>query len=353
MDRAFPHLYACLMAGGQGARLWPLSVRTRPKQFLSIFGGEPLLCQAFTRLDGLLPAERRLVVTLAELREATAQLLPEVPAANLLCEPCARNTAPAAALALGTILQRDRAAVIALLPADHRIADAPAFRAALAEAARQAAEQEAIVTLGVVPTAPSTAYGYLLCAPPPPGSTEAPACLRVERFREKPDSATARALLATGNCLWNAGCFVARASVLTEAYARYFPACLPLIEHPERAAELYPALPSSAIDYALAEHCANLLCVPLTCDWDDVGSLEALARHFPQDDHGNTLIGPAVTLDAAGCIVASQETPPRLTALLGVQDLAVIHTPRATLVCARAALPRLRELVERVCAGAR
>lgn len=344
MAKSVP-LYASILAGGQGERLWPLSVSARPKQFLDLFGGEPLLVQTFRRLSGLVPPEHCSVVTLGELREPTAELLGELPPEQILCEPCTRNTAAAVALACGHLLRRDPTAVLALLPADHVITRPEAFRAALADAARAVAERPAIATLGAEPTFPATGYGYLACGeavPPPEGCQTL--LFQVRRFVEKPDEVTARAYLTTGRYLWNVGIFVAQVATFREAFRRYAPEYLPLIDHPEAAKALYPTLPKRSFDVAVMEQCQDILVAHADLGWDDVGSLEAFARHFPADAQGNILLAPAVTLEASGCLVASAADT-RTTALLGVRDLAVIHTPQATLICPRAQAQRLRELL--------
>ena len=344
MAKSVP-LYASILAGGQGERLWPLSVSARPKQFLDLFGGEPLLVQTFRRLDGLVSIERRAVVTLGELRADTAALLDELSPEQIFCEPCARNTAAAVALACGHLLRRDPTAVLALLPADHVMTRPEAFRAALADAARLVAEHPVIATLGAVPTFPATGYGYMACgeALPVPDGCQTP-FFHVRRFVEKPDEATARAYLTTGRYLWNVGIFIAQVATFREAFRRHAPEYLPLIDHPEAAEALYPTLPKRSFDVAVMEHCQEVVVAHADLGWDDVGSLEAFARHFPADAQGNILLAPAVTLDAAGNLVAAQGDS-RTTALLGVRDLAVIHTPQATLICPRAQAQRLRELL--------
>ncbi|MGN0886369.1 MAG: mannose-1-phosphate guanylyltransferase [Candidatus Spyradenecus sp.] len=340
-----PALYAYILAGGQGERLWPLSVSARPKQFLDLFGGEPLLVQTFRRLSGVVSPQRCAVITLAELCEPTRELLCELPPSQILCEPCARNTAAAVAFACGHLLRQDPDAVLALLPADHVMTHPEVFRVALADAAQRVSKCPVIATLGVAPTFPATGYGYMACGDAVP-TTEAcqTAFFQVRRFVEKPDEATARAYLTTGRYLWNVGIFIARVSTFREAFRRHAPAYLPLIDRPEDAETLYPTLPKRSFDVAVMEHYREIIVARAELGWDDVGSLEAFARHFPADVQGNILLAPAVTLDASGNLVVSQGDL-RTTALLGVHDLAVIHTPQATLICPRAQAQRLRDLL--------
>ena len=337
------NLYAFILAGGRGERFWPLSTFNRPKQFVSIFGGKPLLAHAVGRLSGLVPEERIHVITSADLVPATRAALHHLPEGNILGEPMGRDTAAAVALACGVVRAKDPQGVVAILPADPLIGDVPAFRAALADACAVAAREPVIATLGIAPTFPATGYGYIECGEPLE-APEATPMRRVRRFVEKPDLATAQAYLATGAFVWNAGMFIWRAEVMAEAFRRHAPQWLPLIDAPARMGELYPTLPKLSVDYAIMEKSDNLVVARGDFGWDDVGTLPALARQFPADAEGNVAIAPTFALDAHGNIVAA-EGEERATALLGVSDLIVVHTGKATLVCAKAAADRLKALV--------
>ncbi len=336
-------LYAFILAGGRGERFWPLSTFARPKQFVTLFGGKSLLAHAADRLEGLVPDECLHVITSADLLPATRAALPRLPEGNLLGEPMGRDTAAAVALACGTVMARDPKGVVAILPADPIIGDVPAFRAALADACAVAAREPVIATLGIAPPFPATGYGYIECGEAL-AVPEATPLRRVRRFVEKPDLATATAYLETGAFVWNAGMFVWRAEVMAEAFRRHAPQWVPLVEHPERMEALYPTLPKLSVDYAIMEKSDNLVAARGDFGWDDVGTLPALARQFPADAAGNVAIAPTFALDAHGCIVAA-ESPARATALLGVEDVIVVHTDKATLVCAKQAADRLKALV--------
>lgn len=338
--------YAIILAGGRGERLWPLSTFARPKQFVTLFGGKPLLAHAVARLKDIVPDTHVFVITSADLVPLTRETLPQLPPENIVGEPVGRDTAAAVALACGLVRARDPEGVAAILTADHLMADEAAFRRVLADACAVAAREPAVVTIGIAPTFPATGYGYIACGE----ALEAPEATpfrRVLRFVEKPDLPTARAYLETGAYVWNAGMFIWRASVMADAYARCAPDYLPLIERPESMPGLYPTLPKISVDYAIMEKCGNLLVARGDFGWDDVGSLTALAAHFPADARGNALLSPATLLDADGCTVAAQGTD-RHTALLGVSGLIVIHTPQATLVCSRDAAQDLKALVARL-----
>ncbi len=335
--------YAFILAGGRGERFWPLSTFSRPKQFVSLFGGKPLLAHAVDRLEGLVPAERVYIITSEDLVPATRAALPHVPPANIIGEPMGRDTAAAVALACGTVMAHDPQGVAAILPADPIIGDVPAFRATLADAYAVAAREPVIATLGIAPTFPATGYGYIECGEALETS-EATPLHRVRRFVEKPTLETAQAYLETGAFVWNAGMFIWRADVMAEAFRRHAPQWLPLVEHPEHMETLYPTLPKLSVDYAIMEKSDNLVVARGDFGWDDVGALPALARQFPADDQGNVAIAPTVAVDAHHCIIAA-EAPTRTTALLGVKNLIVVHTDKATLVCSRDAADGLKALV--------
>ena len=332
-------LHAFILAGGRGERFWPISTFNRPKQFCTLFGGKPLIAQAVDRLAGLVPQANIRIITSADLVPATRDALPGLPAANVIGEPIGRDTAAAVALACGIVAREDPHGVALILPADPLIANEAAFRDALALAAAQAAREPVIATVGIAPTYPATGYGYIECA-----DEAAPGVRRVRRFVEKPDLATAERYLATGAFVWNAGIFVWRADTMAAAFRAHAPQWLPLIENPTDIETLYPTLPKLSVDYAIMEKSDNLVVVRGDFGWDDVGTLPALARQFPADPQGNVAIAPTYALDAAGNIVAA-EGDPRATALLGVNGLIVVHTPKATLVCSKDAAQDLKRLV--------
>ncbi|MCA9603906.1 MAG: mannose-1-phosphate guanylyltransferase, partial [Myxococcales bacterium] len=196
------NVYAVIMAGGVGARFWPLSRRATPKQLLPIGPTDaPLLAETVRRIEPIVPAERVLVVTNASLKEATAHAVPRLVPGNILAEPAGRNTAPCIAWAAARVARTDPSAVLVVLPADHHIGDEPAYRAVL-DRAVEAARDGALVTVGLEPTRPETGYGYIET-----GAETSPGVRRVARFVEKPDAARADAFLKAGNFLWNSGMF--------------------------------------------------------------------------------------------------------------------------------------------------
>jgi mannose-1-phosphate guanylyltransferase/mannose-6-phosphate isomerase len=341
---------ALILAGGSGTRFWPASRRRRPKQLLALEGERSLLQQTVERLAPLVHAERIWISTTRELAPAIAEQLPAVGRERILVEPVARNTAPAILGAVARLPAAVRAEPIAVLPADHRIADPTAFLATLGEAFAVAARQERVLALGVVPRWPETGFGYLELGGELPGP---PGLRRVERFREKPDLATARKLVASGRHHWNAGMFVFSGEQLLAA-AREVDAGLVLgvetwAAAPERD-ELYAALPSVSIDYAVMEKLAGLATLPLDCGWDDLGSWSALFAHLTADADGNRVRGEGFAVEAGGNLLYADHGA---IAVLGVEGLVVVQSGDVVMVVPRERAQEVRRLVERLAAHGR
>ncbi len=335
--------YAIIMAGGNGERFWPLSTPEKPKQFLSLFGGTPLITQAVTRLEGLIPPERVFVITAARLLDETRKALPMLPAENLIGEPCRRDTAAAVALACGLVYQKGGAdAVGCILTADQLITPAAAFQQTLADAIQMAGSSHAIVTMGITPIRPDTGFGYIEAGDLVASET-ATTFLSVARFVEKPNRETAEQYLAKGNFLWNAGMFVWKASVMKAAFAAHAPDFLPLIETQDMAG-LYPNLRAISVDFAVMEHASPILVAKSMFNWDDVGTYLAVENHFPQDEHGNTIVGCA-KLTATERTIVVNDNPSHKLVVAGLKDAVVVQTSAGTLVLPKAELPNLKRIL--------
>jgi mannose-1-phosphate guanylyltransferase len=342
---ALDRFWAVVPAGGAGTRLWPLSRAAAPKFLLDLTGaGRTLLQQTVDRLAPLV-GERVLVVTGAGHREAVRAQL-DVPAGQVVGEPSPRDSMAAIGLAAAMLERDDPDAILGSFAADHVITDEAAFRDAVAEAVALA-DTGVIVTLGIQPTGPSTAFGYLQLGEPVAGF---PTARAVRSFTEKPDSATAAEYLATGDYRWNGGMFVTRATVLLDELDR---------EHPDLAAGLraiaadpdemdrrWSALTRIAIDHAVAEPAAArgmVATVPGTFDWDDVGDFASLGALLPGT--GLKVLGDhdrVVALDSTGLVA----TAGRTVAVVGLDDVVVVDTGDAVLVTDRAHAQQVKAVVD-------
>lgn len=344
--------FAVIMAGGRGERFWPLSTSKRPKQVLSLIGGKPLIQAAVERLDGVIPADRVIVITSQDLVDVTRETVPQLPFENVIGEPVGRDTAAACALASSIVNARCPGGVFCVLTADHIIGDLDIFRRTLGDGLALASEQDILMTIGINPTHPNTGFGYIETAEEIStlGKTE---FRRALRFVEKPECDRAETYLATGRYFWNSGMFIWSVASFQRALKRFAPELLqmagrmaPLDRTDQFAARLaieYRKLEKVSIDYAIMEKSDNIVMARGTFRWSDVGSWPALDEHFAHDDDDNVLVGQCEALDSMGNIVVSKE---RLTALIGVQDLVVVQAVGATLVCTREAAQGVKTMVE-------
>ncbi len=343
-------VFAVIMAGGSGTRFWPAGRKRVPKQLLAIAPGGTLIQQTLARVPRAIPAERTLIMTNVAHVAAIAEQV-DLPRTQIIGEPEGRDTAACIALAAHIVEKRRPGAVMIVMAADHVIRPVEAFHRRLEEAVKAARETSALVTIGLVPTFPSEGFGYIETA-----ETLAPNTVRVAAFREKPDRATAEKFLAAGNYLWNAGIFVWKASSVLAEIARQKPVLAAevleiakTIDTPRftaTLAERYGRLEKISIDFAVLEKAPNRACVRADFEWDDVGSLEALARHNPNDEAGNVKLGDVHLSNAKRCIVDNKTSG--LVALLGVEDLIVVRTGDAVLVARRDQAEKVKKLVEEI-----
>ena len=349
---AHPTITPVILCGGSGTRLWPLSRKSYPKQFVPLLGNKSLLQLTLERVAPLGPStwliaseDHRFMVVDALQSAGTQQ-------SQILLEPMARNTAAAMALAA---LNAAAGELLLFCPADHHIPDAAAFAHTIGQGV-VAAQAGAIVTFGVSPSFPSTAYGYIM-----QGEARADGARRVARFQEKPSQPKAQELLLGGNALWNAGIFLCTAATLVQALERHAPDILASCRAAMAQAsadtapsghrfvrpgkEAFAACRSQSIDYAVMEHFDNVVVVPFSGQWSDVGSWNAVADLSPADAQGNRLQGQALALHANNTFV---HAPHRPVVALGTQDLLIIDTPDALLVAHRSQAEDVKEVVAKL-----
>lgn len=347
--------FVVIMAGGRGERFWPESRATRPKQLLPIVGDAPMLTQTVRRLAGLVEPGAIFVITNEEQRPAVLESCPDLDPAKVIGEPVGRDTAAAVGLATVLVRRADPEASFAMLPADAVIHDAAGFRATL-EAAFAAAEAAPVLaTIGIPASFPATGYGYIQ-----QGAHFAEFASRsvyqVERFVEKPDLETAQSYVDAGGYFWNAGIFVWSAAAIAAELAKHTPAlweALQAIDSGLAADETledllanhYPKLEKISIDYAIIEKAERVVMLEATFDWDDVGAWPAIARHYPKDAAGNVACGQTEIVESTDNIVYCRDKN-HLVALVGVQDLIVVKTADATLVCHKDKAQEIKNLVK-------
>ncbi len=346
-------VHPVVLCGGSGTRLWPLSRQSYPKQFVPLMGPESLFQATLRRVAGagfaapvvLTGDDFRFIVS---EQLAGADCTPEA----ILIEPDARNTAPALLAAALWLAARDPQAVLLVLPSDHVIPDAAAFRAAVLAALPRALAGD-IVTFGVVPTRPETGYGYLHLAPGADPAADTPQPLA--GFVEKPDAATALRLLAGGRHLWNAGIFLFTARALVAAFRAHRPDMLPPAEAAVAGLQgdlnfqrLAPGpwadLPDISIDYAIMERAANLAVMPWRGAWSDLGSWHSVWQEQGPDAAGNVTSGPTTAIDCEGSLLRSESDGLQLVGI-GLRDMIAVAMPDAVLIAPKSEGPRVKDAV--------
>ncbi|PTY07012.1 mannose-1-phosphate guanyltransferase [Opitutaceae bacterium EW11] len=348
--------FIVIIAGGKGERFWPQSRAKRPKHLLPIVGETPMLAQTLDRVRSIVPTKNTFVITSAVQEKAVREVCPKLPRENIIAEPVGRDTAPAVGLAAAIVGARDPEGVFAVLPADHVIHDADSYQRDL-KAAFAAAEAEPVMaTIGIEMTEPATGFGYIQRGEKWKSFERRPV-YRVKRFVEKPTLEVAQRYLESGDYVWNAGMFVWSVPVVEAALEKHAPeldaGLQPIREAlakrrplPAVLKKVYPTLTKISVDYALLEKSDNVVVLPSSFDWDDVGAWPAVARHFPKDTSGNVSRGLALIEDGANNIVYSDGK--HLTAVVGADNLIVVHTPDATLVVPKSKAQEIKQLLKRI-----
>ncbi|OIP35306.1 MAG: hypothetical protein AUK47_16845 [Deltaproteobacteria bacterium CG2_30_63_29] len=347
-------IHAVIMAGGAGTRFWPASRYNHPKQLLDLWG-ETLIARTVRGLAPVIAPSEQWIITGAHLADNIARACPNVSKDRILSEPVGRNTAPCVGLAAALLQKIHGDTVFGVFPADHIITDLDGWARCLS-AAYRAAESGSIVTLGIRPSRPETGYGYIRYQEV---DGAAPLDARpVERFVEKPDAQTAQTYLDAGNYLWNGGVFVARTSTLLRELDRQMPelgrGVTALVEAwgtdgwDAALATLYPKLPSISVDYGIMEGAESVVVVPASFGWSDVGHWGALHESLPADAAGNLSVGRVLHHDSRSTVAVQTGDAKKLIVTLGLDDIVIVDTPDALLVCKRDNVQRVREIVGRL-----
>jgi mannose-1-phosphate guanylyltransferase len=347
-------LHAMIMAGGGGTRFWPRSRQKRPKQFLTLVGDRTLLQQALDRVEGAAAPERTWVITAAAHREEVARQLPDLPPAHVVGEPCGRDTAACIALGAALIARQDPQATMVVTPADHVIEPAQEFRRGLHVAELMAQEHpSALITFGIVPTFPSTGYGYVQRGPEV-AQRQGVSVYRAKAFKEKPAADVAERFVHSGEYYWNSGIFVWKVATILNNLRERQPKMFAAVQRIAQAwggpdqervfRHEYEGLDKISIDFAVMQEAKEVLVIKAPFGWDDVGSWLALERMHPQDADGNTALATHAGLKTKGCVIAGDKG--HLIATVGVENLLIIQDGNATLVADRRDEGTIKQLVE-------
>lgn len=350
------HRYAMIMAGGAGTRLWPMSRKNRPKQLLPLVGGRSLLQLAADRLEGIVKPERRYVCALEAYRPAIRQTLAQFSDRQILGEPCGRDTVNAIGLTAVALSKIDPDAVFAVLTSDHIIEPLDEFKRKLELGIKLVEDDHArFVTFSILPTEPSTAYGYVERGDAIPGTHGA---YLAKRFIEKPDKLAARQYVASGNFGWNSGLFVFAASTFLDGLARFKPRsheglmkiadAWGTARQDEVMRKVYATLPKISVDYAVMEPACRddditVCTVAMGIWWMDIGSWPSFGETLSHDKHENASNGRTVHLGSRNVLAVSDD-PEHTVATVGCSDLIVVHTKDVTLICPRGQDQRVKEL---------
>lgn len=349
-------VYGVIMAGGGGTRFWPLSRREEPKQLLNLSGKDLMINETIDRIAGVADRKDIFIVTNeAQMPKMVKAVAGRVTEDHILAEPAARNTAACIGYAAMEILKKYGDGIMCVFPSDHFVKNQEEFTRILGLAVEAAEREDKLITLGITPTFPSTGYGYIRFDRSAPGVAK-----QVLEFKEKPDEETAKRYLTSGEYSWNSGMFVWKASTILEKFKELLPeiyACLEKIgaamntaEEARTIAEVYPTIPSISIDYGILEKSSDVLVISAEFGWNDVGSWDNLGVLYEEDENGNVLAGNQLNIDTKNCISYSGK---RLIATVGVENLIIVETEDAVLVCDKSRAQDVKRIVDQLKAEGR
>ncbi len=353
------HTYALILAGGGGTRLWPKSRQSTPKQFLKLTGSKTMLQLTAERLNKFIPWERIILITNAAYAQEVHKELPKLSKQNIILEPAKKDTA--LAMLTGALFAQalDPKAIIVNAAADHIVLNNDEYEAVMKAAVDIASDQTKLVAVGITPTAPSTAFGYIKIGKELKQFHNQVSVFQVEKFTEKPKAATARAFIATGKYFWNANMYVWSTQALKDAFASHSPDTLTLTKslHSSPAKNFNQLLPSIydkatsiSIDYAISEKAHNLLLIPAEIGWNDIGEWEVVYQLGRKDPQGNVVLCDHSSVEASTILVDTYnniiQTDGRLVSLLGVEDMIVIDTDQTVFIAPRSKSQEVKKMVE-------
>lgn len=338
------------MAGGRGERFWPKSRKNLPKQFLALTDdGKTMIQLTVDRILPLVELEDIYIATNKNYKELVKEQLPGIPEENILCEPVGRNTAPCIGLGAVHIAHKYDDAIMLVLPSDHLIKFNNMFLNAIRSACQVAEDDDNLVTLGITPNYPETGYGYIKFDP---HSMEGNA-YTVERFVEKPTLEVAKEYLATEEYLWNSGMFIWKVSSILKNIEKHIPqvyaglqriqAAIATEQQEQILEEEFVQMPSISIDYGVMEKAEHIFTIPGTFGWDDVGSWLAVERIKKSNESGNVVTGNVITVDTNNCIIQGES---KLIAAVGLEDLVIVDTADAVLICEKDKVSEIRKVIE-------
>lgn len=341
---------ALIMAGGRGERFWPKSRKNLPKQFLSLTNdGKTMIQLTVERILPLVDIDDVYIATNEAYKQLVREQLPTLPEENILCEPVGRNTAPCIGLGAIHIHHKYEDAIMIVLPSDHLIKNNNMFTDTLTNACKIAEKGQNLVTLGITPNYPETGYGYIKAVL---GSALDNA-YRVERFVEKPDLELAEQYVHSGNYYWNSGMFIWKISTILSNIDKFLPETsqgLKTISDAIGTAaqdsvlkNIFPQLPSESIDYGVMEKASDIYILPGNFGWDDVGSWLAIERIKGSNSNHNTITGNVIALDTTNCTI---EAANKLIATVGLDNIIIVDTEDATLICSKEKTNKIKEILE-------
>ncbi len=339
-------VFVVVMAGGSGTRFWPRSRQDRPKQFLILGGKNSLLQKTYAIASKITDRDHVYVSTTSKYSRLVMRQIPAISKNRLILEPVGRDTGPSVALSCMILSKIAMDDVAVFLPADHSVTPESVFIQTVKQTAKIAERSNRVITIGIPPTYPSTAYGYIQFGKPVRGEQ----VREVRRFSEKPDQETAKRYVSSGQYYWNAGIFVSKISVLLREISLYAPHIYspiaglrdtPRSQFNQMLSRVFSQIRKISIDYAVMEKTANIATVPAAFEWDDLGSWNSVAKLLPEKEGNNRSSGKIVAINSDGNIVMNED---RLTALIGVNDLIIVEDKDALLICSKSHAQKVKQL---------